>query len=400
MKLQLKIFLSVCLFAFTAQKSFSQSELDIFGFYQAQYVKLKGNFDLTTQLPAELGGKNMTLHSLDEDLLGSNIQQLNLFLRKELSDKFISWINLQFTNNYSSGDNIGTFNLDEAWVRYDYSTALSVKAGLLIPRFVYLHEIKNKTPLLPYILRPLVHEAALGNVISPSIYLPEKAIAQVSGYLPVEEFTIDYAAFIGQLEKNYQKTSLDTGIVSSGLDTVNFKAFGGRAGAKYGDLRVGISASLDKQLDNKALDTNRVQHINRTRIGFDIGYTIFNAFIEGEYIAVSLDPKASTKDLSKQYYYMTLGYNFTDDIFAYGTYSNLKNKEVEFFANGMNAILLGGGFKPDASVVVKAQYSLYYVHDGVTNVVVPLGPPAGNFPTTAKVNLDYKFYALAVSVLF
>ncbi|MFZ4619283.1 MAG: hypothetical protein ACOYNS_01890 [Bacteroidota bacterium] len=385
----------------TAQSSYSQGNLETFGFYQAQFVKMKGDYSVKTTLPAMFGGTKLTLATLGADLAGSNIQQLNLFFRKELSQNFTSWISLQFVNNFSStSQNVGKFSLDEVWLKYDYSTALSFKAGLLVPRFNYLHEIKNKTPLLPYISRPLVYESSVSGTIDPSTFLPEKAIAQISGYLPVNDLTFEYSMFVGQLDKNYQQPALESNGISGGLDSVNFKAFGGRAGVKYGDAWFGVSATTDKQLDNMKLDTTRIQHINRTRIGLDVGYTIYNVFIEGEYIKVSLDSKVSSKDLGKEFYYATIGYNFTEDLFAYGTFSKLKDKQIDFLSTGMTGTLIGAGYRPDPSVVVKAQYSTYNVKDAVVAVVLPLGPPIGNYATNANLNLDYKTYALAVSVLF
>ncbi len=401
MKNNSKLLLFAVVLIMSTQITRAQGSLEIFGFYQAQFVKLDGEYTVKTTLPAMLGGSTLTLDQTAADLQASNIQQLNIFFRKELSQNFTSWINLQFVNNYSSaGLNMGKFNLDEAWLRYDYSTALTVKAGLLVPRFNYLHEIKNKMPLLPYIYRPLVYESSVSSTINPSTFLPEKAIAQISGYLPVNEFTFDYSVFLGQLDKNYQQQGLDTNGVSGGLDTVNYKAFGGRVGAKYGDVRVGVSTTLDKQLDNKIIDPTRIQHIDRTRVGLDFGYTLYNAFVEAEYIKVYLDTKVTVKDLSKEFYYATIGYNFTEDIFAYGTISKLKDKQVQFLSNGMNGSLIGAGYRPDPSVVIKAQYSTYSVKDGVVAVVLPLGPPVGNFATDANLNLDYKLLSLAISVLF
>ena len=88
------------------------------------------------------------------------LQQANIFFRKQFNSRFAAFVDLEFTNTYASTRKWGTFRLEEAWVRYQTSEEFSIKAGLLVPVFNNLNEIKNRMPLLPYITRPFVYEAA------------------------------------------------------------------------------------------------------------------------------------------------------------------------------------------------------------------------------------------------
>jgi hypothetical protein len=92
-----------------------------------------------------------------------SVQQLNLFMKKDLAPHWTAFVNFEFLNNYSSSRRWGAMNLEEAWVKYQSGPTFNLKLGLQIPTFNNLNEIKNRTPLLPYVIRPLVYEGALGD---------------------------------------------------------------------------------------------------------------------------------------------------------------------------------------------------------------------------------------------
>jgi len=370
---------------------FAQSDLQIFGFFSAQLMKQSGEF--TLKAPIGPGGKDVILDQESPNFLGSDIQQLNLFFRKELSSSFTVWVNFEATNSFSSmstsKSNIehGKFSLEEAWVNYEYNDLFKVKVGMLIPRFTYMNEIKNRTPLLPYSVRPLIYETALAGTISPAPYLPEKAFVQIYGNLPTGDVSLNYALFVGNSEKSYWSQG-----VGGGMDTVNFKAIGGRVGLNFGDLRVGGFFSTDKA--NRKLLFG--EDVPRTRFGFDLGYAFKGFFVEGEYISVSLSSKKVTTDMNKSFYFGTLGYNISEALYVYGMLSNVTDKEVNYLAGGLTGYSTGVGFRPDNGIVIKAEYARYYLPDN-TKFNVTMGP---GMVIPASVFLDYKNLSISVSVLF
>ncbi|MBI9071030.1 MAG: hypothetical protein JEY94_05500 [Melioribacteraceae bacterium] len=258
---------------FLAEDYLAQSDINIFGFYQAYARKVDGDFKVTGDVPyfhPQLGLitlEDQVLQKETNDFTDSQVQQLNLFFQKNISPSFSSFVNLQIVNNFNSKNMWGAFSLEEAWVNYQYNDAFNVKAGYLIPKFNYLNEIQNKTPLLPYLIRPLVYEASLTNIVNPTDYLPTKAFLQISGSVFSDELTFEYSAFVGPSEDNYIANDVGDGAITPGVDTTNFKTFGGRVGILYSDLRIGTSFTTDK--DNQK-DMAPGDDVNRTRLGFDI----------------------------------------------------------------------------------------------------------------------------------
>lgn len=388
MKRVFQLFFWTCLLGIYADAN-AQSDLQIFGFFQASINKLNGGYTAVADVPASIfGTSKLTLDEQHNDYLSPFVQQLNIFGRKEIDQNFTAWINLEITGSYNSDMKWGSFSLQEAWVNYQNSDAFNVKAGLLIPRFAYLNEIKNRMPLLPYITRPLIYESALKDV-DQSNYVPERAFAQVYGYLPAGDLTFDYAAFVGPSESSYIAGSGAIG--GNSVDTTNFKLFGGRVGLKYNDLRLGISATTDKDNQQSKLNEN----VQRTRLALDFGYSAYNFFFDAEYISVQLDPKNTSNDMNKQFYYGTLGYNFSDFLFAYGSYSFLKDNDSDILKTGMKGVIVGVGYRPTYSVVLKAAYSNYYGNSSFPMIINPALPEVNT-----TVDLNIKAYQLAVSVLF
>ena len=160
---------------------------------------------------------------------------------------------------------------------------------------------------------------------------------------------------------------------------------------KTGELRLGVSATFDK----KNMQSTLKEDVSRTRLAVDLGYTLFNFFFDAEYISVKLDSKNTTRDLNKEFYYGTLGYNFSDQVFAYGSYSHVKDNADDVFSAGMTGLIAGVGYKPIDSVVLKAGYSTYFTNTSFPQLIDPRIPAVNTV-----VDIDYKVYQLAVSVLF
>jgi hypothetical protein len=370
------------------QKLFAQSDIQIFGFFQGSMNKLEGAFSAVADMPAMLGGGKMTLKEASNNYLSVQNQQLNVFFRKEINPSFTAWVNLEVNGSFNSSKNWGSLSLEEAWINFQSSNSFNIKAGLLIPRFAYLNEIKNRMPLLPYITRPLVYEASLSRTIDLTNYVPERAFVQVYGYVPLGEVTFDYAAFVGSSESSYISNNATGGL---SVDTTNFKLFGGRVGMKTGELRLGFSTTFDK----KNMQSTLKEDVSRTRLALDLGYTVYNFFFDAEYISVKLNSKNTNRDLNKEFYYGTLGYNFTDQIFAYGSYSHVKDMADDVFSAGMTGVIAGLGYKPIDSVVLKAGYSTYFTNTAFPQIIDPRIPAVNTV-----VDINYKVYQLAVSVLF
>lgn len=365
----------------------AQSDLSIFGFFQATGTHLDGGYSAVADLSA-FGMPPMVVEEQKEKYLNANLQQLNLFVRKELNDNFTAWVNFELTNSYNTKNSWGSFSLDEAWVNYQQSDYFNVKAGLLIPRFGYLNEIKNRMPLLPYITRPLIYESSI-SVIDQTHYLPERAFVQVYGYIPINTVTLDYAAFVGPSEKNY--ILANGALIGSAADTTTFKLFGGRLGLKYDDLRIGFSSTFDKDNQQATLG----EDVSRTRLAVDFGYSFFNFFVDGEYILVNLSSDSSSAEMNKSFYYGSLGYNFTDQLFGYATYSYIEDKANNILKAGMKGVVVGVGYRPTESVVIKAGYSSYFANSTFQTEQQPFPSP---FNTT--VDIDTKAIQLAISVIF
>ncbi|MCH8021836.1 hypothetical protein IH785_18565, partial [candidate division KSB1 bacterium] len=68
-----------------------------------------------------------------------SLQQLNLFFQKDLGPNWTAFVNFEFLNNFSSSRQWGSFNLEEAWVKYRADMRFNLKLGLLVPRFNNLH---------------------------------------------------------------------------------------------------------------------------------------------------------------------------------------------------------------------------------------------------------------------
>ena len=146
----------------------------------------------------ELRQDNDSGHASNSFLL----QQLNLFLQRDLATDWTSFVNFEIINSYSSFRDWGSFSLEEAWVSYRSSDQFKFKVGLQIPEFNNLNIIKNRTPLLPYIFRPIIYETSFGESVNLDVLTPNRAYAQIYGSIPSHGLKIDYAGFLGKDRKS------------------------------------------------------------------------------------------------------------------------------------------------------------------------------------------------------
>jgi hypothetical protein len=167
------------------------SSLNIFGYFQNSFQHWPQSTAKTTHPQYFSPMKEPAWNSF-------NMQQLNLFLSKDLARYWRAFVNFEILNSFSSQRQWGAFNLEEAWVRYKPSDKFNIKLGLLIPVFNNLNEIKNRTPLLPYIIRPLIYETSFSEFFSGiEEGVPARAFVQASGVIPSGKTKLDYAVYIG-----------------------------------------------------------------------------------------------------------------------------------------------------------------------------------------------------------
>ena len=261
-------------------------------------------------------------------------QQLNLFFQRDFERDFTAFVNFELVNTYSSFQEWGSFNLEEAWVRYRASRQLQIKIGLQIPEFNNLNTIKNRTPLIPYIIRPFIYETSFQEFFNLDVTLPRRAFVQLYGAIPSGEFKIDYAFFLGNspnvaTESNEEDTP-------SGVDTTNNALFGGRVGVRWREFKAGFSSTRERTNElfelHELIDVPlwRARDVDLTRYGGDFSFQNSRFFWESEFLAVRMDrelvPGAPTRI---NFYYFTLGVSLIEKLEVYGSISELDIDDIE-----------------------------------------------------------------------
>lgn len=295
-----------------------------------------------------------------------SVQQLNLFFQKDLSPNWSAFVNFEFLNNFSSSRQWGAANLEEAWIKYRADMRFNLKLGLQIPIFNNLNEIKNRTPLLAYIIRPLAYETSFSEFIPVDILTPERAFAQVYGFFPNGETKIDYAVYIGN-SPNIRSTLLEE---QSGVDTTSTFLVGGRLGFRHRELKIGFSATYDRDniFEFLAFDYDiprtQLNEIPKIRLGGDLSYNFGNFSFESEFIKVDINRENINLNADLDFYYATLGYHFTEKLFIYGSYWAMNEHlevsapNIEFNdAGDVHVYSLGASYGLTDRIRLKAQAS-------------------------------------------
>lgn len=329
-----------------------------------------------------------------------SVQQLNLFFKKSLAANWAAFVNFEFLNNFSSGRQWGSANLEEAWIKYRRDMRFNLKLGLLIPIFNNLNEIKNRTPLLPYIVRPLAYETSFGELVPIELLTPVRAFAQAYGFFPAGEAKFDYAVYIGN-GPNISNNPLQG---QTGVDTTSTFLVGGRVGFRYRELKLGLSATYDKdnlfQTLTPELDIPRTElnGIPKTRLGGDLSYDFARLSFESEFIAVDMERDIVGLKADLDFYYATLGYHFTEKLFVYGSYWLMNEhlaaltprREVEEDADVL-VYTIGASYGLMDRISLKAQFSR--VINKEENNLISQG-------VVLKDQDNFSVVALAVSVFY
>ena len=351
----------------------AESDLRVYGYLQASFYQ--------------------TTRDDNSDSNTFTVQQLNVLLQKDVTQRWSAFVDLLFTNSYSSFRDSGSFGIEQAWVRYRRNHYFNVKLGLMLPKFNYLNEIRHKMPLLPYIIRPIVYETSFQEDVDIDEYVPQQAYVQATGYAPAGNYKIDYAAYVG----NSSNTNRDSDFGQTGLDTTNTLLLGGRVGVRNRWFQIGVSATHDKVdflsgvLDTTSMPPLTFEGISRVRLGGDFRFEYRNLSFESEFISVTYDDNLPDVDVNKAFYYGTLGYLFADRLFAYVSYWGLEEQFAERKATGFRQAEVTLKI-PNGSVAYRFNERIIF-KGSIARVNQSINVPEYSAQ-------DFNFFSAAVSVLF
>jgi len=325
-------------------------------------------------------------------------QQLNILMQKNLARRWRGFVNLAFTNTYSSYRNWGTFSIEEAWVGYRKHRYLNLKMGLLIPRFNYLNEYRNRMPVLPYIIRPLAYETSFQEDVPIEDLVPQRAFVQLYGSTRRSEFEFDYAAYAG----NSPDVNSDPNQGNTGVDFKTSALFGGRIGFEYSLLKAGFSATHDEidELSGLSPDSltqsaaSQFEDTPRVRLGGDLRIEYRDISFWAEVISVQYDDGIPDVNVDQAFWYATLGNKFFDRLFIFGTYWDTGINQAQWTEDK-------GWESANVKIKIPGVGVAYYMHDQTITLKAGVA--------WVRIDIDYpipyperKFnhYSLAISVMF
>lgn len=353
-----------------------ESQSNIFGYFQSTTTK--------TDISNKGIMPNGAVINLPENhYLSSIVQQANIFFHHQTDAKFTAWLNIEILNNYNSDRNWGSIKLEEAWGRFDIGKGTSIKAGKLIPAFNNLNEIKNKTPFLPYIIRPTAYETAFVGLFPISALSPQDAFLQFTNQASLGPAYLKTDIFVGNAEENFRLSEDLNTPVPRGSDTTNYVAVGGRFGVQHDFISAGFSTTFDRE------NIANQEALRRWRFGGDLRLLINRLSFEGELTLVKYDTPKASESYNKLFYYGTFLYDFSDQLFIYTAYNKLKDKNYLYLGDGADIYSVGGGFQIYENVKLKLQYVDVRVTWLQDVFLIPV-----NF------SASYKAYAAAISVMF
>ena len=306
-----------------------------------------------------------------------SVQQLNLFLQRDLARRWTAFVNFEALNSYSSARNWGSFSLEEAWVKYRFGSRMSIKLGQHVPPFNNFNEIKNRTPLMPYIVRPLVYETSYREFIAIDDYAPGRAYAQIYGYVPRGETKIDYAFYVGNGPEI--SDTVDSELGQTGIDTTTSILVGTRLGVRHGEWKAGLSATAEQVEDAKAyfaslgapfnpgeLDAlfsalkKPVGQVTRWRWGGDLSFHLGKFSFEGEVIHAGYNDNVAELKFDRDFSYATIGYQHSEALLIYASYQTEEGEFTRYHD------IYGGIFQLSADIDLPVFGFAYRVNDRVT----------------------------------
>ena len=250
-------------------------------------------------------------------------------------------------NSFSDSRRTGAINLEEAWVKFRSSKHFNLKLGLQIPIFNNLNEIKNRTPLLPYVIRPLVYETSFNEFIDIDAFVPGQAYIQAYGFKPMKTAKLDYAVYLGNSDNLNDNSIKSSG--RSGTDSTEAFLIGGRLGLRKGELKIGSSFTYDRVNSFMGLENifggnpDRFELLPRVRFGGDLSFNWKSFSFEGEYIHLIHDDDIDEFSLDKDFFYATAGCWFMDErLYTFVSYwQTNEDAPIEFLTQNRNQIVPG-----------------------------------------------------------
>jgi hypothetical protein len=335
-----------------------------------------------------------------------NLQQLNLFLQKDISTGWRAFVDFQILNTFSSARRWGSFNIEEAWIRYRLNEKFTLKLGLQIPIFNHLNEIKNRTPLLPYVVRPLVYETSFSEFIAVDEYTPTSAFVQAYGFIPIKNIKLDYAAYVGNSPNiSWQDPNRQFESQQTGVDTTDTILLGGRVGIRLGEFKVGLSSTIDYvnffegARDFIDAPPSQFSEIPRIRFGGDLSYHIWKISLWAEFIKVTYDDDFPDVSINRFFYYATLGYRIGDDVLLYLNYMKTEEDitEVTIPDNGEPTLYTGR-----QNVHVPSCGLSYTIFDRLAFKAqfAPVKLKGDLETLDLEFDINFNYYAVAISVFF
>lgn len=352
---------------------------NLFGSMQNMFLYEKSDCKVSVYRGRGQSDFDSTLYDYERSSFA--LQQLDLFVSKEISDDFKMFIDLELKLNFSSEDNWGQAKLQEAWAEYSASDLFNLRAGLLYPKFNNLTELKNKS-FLPYAIKPIVYDQMFSNDRESDYFIPERAYLQAYGFYPFHNIRLEYALYAGNSSKDYISTnaSNDTATMKGGIDTkgLEFKLFGGRIGVRKDDekFKAGISFTKDKEKVHMGLNYSNYSasikdDIDRYRLGMDLSFSVWKFDSESEMINVMYDyedPQNPWISLNRMFLYSTLLFNATDKFFGYICYQYTAHKTIS--DENSNTYSIGCGYKFNDAVTLKMQYINYSYENVLKNTPI------------------------------
>ena len=342
------------------------------------------------------------------------LQQLNVFVQKPLAPRWTSFVNFEMVNSYSSFRRWGAFNLEEAWLKYRHGKELNLKFGLQIPIFNNLNEIKNRTPLLPYIIRPLVYESSFNETISLDEFVPSRAFVQGYGFIPRGAAKLDYAIYLGN-SPNINDVPHEQ---QTGVDTTGTVLIGGRLGVRHqarrGDIKLGVSLTHD-HINGLQDEASRIgyspadlEEVRRIRLGLDFSAHFDDFSLESETIRVKYDDDIPEFHASLRFHYVTLGYQPTEDLTTYVSYWYEKERLSTRGRGRLKVPNIGAAYNLNDRVTVKVQFapvdikSTTFPSEQETEVADSDAPVAEVFTVEAgeAEREEFNFFTIAISAIF
>jgi hypothetical protein len=380
----MKKYLLLIIIIATTLSMTAQENTKFYGYIQPLIWHFESNQDF---------GKNVTYNT-------AGIAQSNFFLTSDFKNDLSVLINFELINNFSSEKEWGALNLQEAYLKWSPSENLNLKFGQVIPAFNNLFEKYNNTPELPYLLSPKLYEVTLGNLVDIFDNLPQKAIIQASGELPLNNYLIlDYAASLNHSINKFHSSpqnDLRPYYVSYGQSAESYIGYGGRIGLRSADVKLGVSVYSDVSNQRKFKWTENGDMVDlgdmgRIKFGFDFSVRKNNFTLSGEFLlnktSIS-DRRVDVKNVyennrdtsfttvdnflnyahsknrmfigngfDRTFYYISLMYNFTQDVFVYAMYDYMQDLVDPYYfgTDGYKGVSLGGGWKVNPNVVLKSQ---------------------------------------------